>query len=82
MVNLAKEGHNVVDAQPADRFGEVVASVARLLYNTQVRRDALDLLLPRADDQTAAWGEAASGHSAQADALMSILSERQLAGAS
>jgi glutamate--cysteine ligase len=71
-----------LDAQPLDRLADVVAAVARLLYNQQVRRDALDLLLPRADDQAGAWGETASGYSPQAEALLSIVSESQLVGAS
>ncbi len=71
-----------LDAQPLDRFGDVVAAVARLLYNQQVRRDALDLLLPRAHDQAVAWSEAASGHSPQAEALLAVVGESQLVGAS
>jgi glutamate--cysteine ligase len=62
-----------LDAQPVHRFGEVVAAVAHLLYDQRARRDALDLLLPRVHDQGTAWSEAASGHSPEAGALLSIV---------
>jgi glutamate--cysteine ligase len=61
-----------LDAQPPQRIGEALATVAALLYDTRARHDALDLLLPRAGDQQRAWAEAATGFSPEADALLSI----------
>jgi glutamate--cysteine ligase len=61
-----------LDAQPFWRIGEAVTTVAALLYDTQARRDALDLLLPRAGDQQRAWTEATTGFSPEAAALLSI----------
>lgn len=61
-----------LDAQPPERIGEAVATVATLLYDPRARRDALDLLLPRADDQARAWQEAAHGASPESAAVMSI----------
>jgi glutamate--cysteine ligase len=61
-----------LDAQSAHRIGEAVAVVAGLLYNQRARRDALDLLLPRAGDQQRAWTEAAAGHSPESAELLSI----------
>ena len=61
-----------LDAQPFWRIGEAVTTVAALLYDTQARHDALDLLLPRAGDQQRAWTEAATGFSPEAGALLSI----------
>jgi glutamate--cysteine ligase len=61
-----------LDAQPFWRIGEAVTTVATLLYHAQARRDALDLLLPRAGDQQGAWTEAATGFSPDAAALLSI----------
>jgi glutamate--cysteine ligase len=63
-----------LDAQPIERLGEVIGTVSRLLYDRRARRDALDLLLPRAGDQTRAWDEAASGYSPQAADLLEIAS--------
>jgi glutamate--cysteine ligase len=61
-----------LDAQPFWRIGEAVTTVAALLYDTQARRAALDLLLPRAGDQQRAWTEATTGFSPEAGALLSI----------
>lgn len=61
-----------LDAQPRQRIGEAVATVAALLYDTRARHDALDLLLPRVGDQQRAWAEAATGCSPEAGALLSI----------
>jgi glutamate--cysteine ligase len=61
-----------LDAQPLDRVGAAVADVARLLYNQQARRAALDLLLPRLGDHARAWSEAAAGHSPELDELLAI----------
>jgi glutamate--cysteine ligase len=61
-----------LDAQPFWRIGEAVMTVAALLYDAQARRDALDLLLPRAGDQQRAWTEATTGFSPEAGALLSI----------
>jgi glutamate--cysteine ligase len=49
-----------------------VATVATLLYDRRARRDALDLLLPRAGDHQRAWHEAAHGCSPDSAALLSI----------
>jgi glutamate--cysteine ligase len=61
-----------LDAQPPRRAGEAIATVAAFLYDPRARRDALDLLLPRAGDQQRAWTEAATGFSPEAGALLSI----------
>ena len=61
-----------LDSQPLERIGEAVAAVASLLCDRRVRRDALDLLLPRAGDQERAWSEAAAGFSPESAALLSI----------
>jgi glutamate--cysteine ligase len=61
-----------LDAQPVERIGEAVATVASLLNDRRVRRDALDLLLPRAGDQERAWSEAAANYSPESVALLSI----------
>jgi len=61
-----------LDAQPAHRIGAAVAVVAGLLYHQRARRDALDLLLPRAGDQQRAWGEVAAGYSPESADLLSI----------
>jgi glutamate--cysteine ligase len=61
-----------LDAQPYERIGEAVTTVAGLLYDRRARRDALDLLLPRASDHDRAWSEAAAGHSPESAALLSI----------
>jgi len=61
-----------LDAQPPWRIPEAVRTVASLLYDDQARHDALDLLLPRAQDQHRAWTEAAAGHSPEAEALLAI----------
>jgi len=70
-----------LDAQPLERIGEVVATVATLLYSPQARRDALDLLLPRAGDLPHAWHEAAHGFSPDSAALLSIAGDARLIGA-
>ena len=61
-----------LDAQPPWRIPEAVGTVVSLLYDGQARRDALDLLLPRAHDQHCAWTEAATGCSPEAEALLAI----------
>jgi glutamate--cysteine ligase len=61
-----------LDAQPLHRVGEAVATVAALLYDRRARREALDLLLPRAGDCDEAWSEAAAGRAPEADALLCI----------
>ena len=61
-----------LDAQPPERMGEAIATVTTLLYDQRARRDALDLLLPRAADQDRAWAEAAAGFSPQSAELLSI----------
>lgn len=61
-----------LDAQPPWRIGEAITAVTKLLYDTKARRDALDLLLPRAADQDRAWREAAAGFSPEAQDLLSI----------
>jgi glutamate--cysteine ligase len=69
-----------LDAQPGWRIGEAIAAVVTLLCDTRARRDALDLLLPRAGDQQRAWTEAAAGFSPEADALLSIAGAARPAG--
>jgi glutamate--cysteine ligase len=61
-----------LDAQPRQRIGEAVATIAGLLYDRRARREALDLLLPRAGDQERAWSEVAAGYSPERDELLSI----------
>jgi glutamate--cysteine ligase len=61
-----------LDAQPVHRIGDAVAVVAGLLYDERARRDALDLLLPRVEDQDRAWNEVAAGHSPECADLLSI----------
>jgi glutamate--cysteine ligase len=61
-----------LDAQPPWRIPEAVTTVTSLLYDDRARRDALELLLPRAQDQHRAWAEAATGHSPEAEALLAI----------
>ncbi len=61
-----------LDAQPAHRIEAVVHTVSTLLSDPRARRDALDLLLPRAADQDRAWAEAAAGWSPEAEALLAI----------
>jgi glutamate--cysteine ligase len=61
-----------LDAQPLWRIPEAVGTVASLLYDDRARHDALDLLLPRAQDQHRAWAEAATGYSPEAGALLAI----------
>jgi glutamate--cysteine ligase len=63
-----------LDAQPVERLGDVIGTVSRLMYDPRARRDALDLLFPRAGDQARAWDEAAVGHSPQAADLLEIAS--------
>jgi len=61
-----------LDAQPLWRIPEAVSTVAALLYDDRARHEALDLLLPRAQDQHRAWTEAATGFSPEAEALLDI----------
>ena len=61
-----------LDAQPLWRVPEAVGTVAVLLYDDWARHEALDLLLPRAQDQHRAWTEAAAGCSPEAEALLAI----------
>lgn len=61
-----------LDAQPPHRIDAAVRTVTTLLYDPRARRDALDLLLPRADDQDRAWAEAAAGISPQTADLLTI----------
>jgi glutamate--cysteine ligase len=63
-----------LDAQPIERLGEVIGTVSRLLYDRRARQAALDLLLPRAGDQTKAWSEAAAGFSPESGDLLDIAS--------
>ena len=70
-----------LDAQPPERMGEAITTVATLLSDSRARRDALDLLLPRAADQDQAWAEAASGYSPQSAELLAIV-KPSLVGAS
>jgi glutamate--cysteine ligase len=61
-----------LDAQPLWRIPEAIGTVTSLLYDDRARHDALDLLLPRAQDQHRAWTEAATGCSPEAEALLVI----------
>jgi glutamate--cysteine ligase len=61
-----------LDAQPLWRISEAVGTVVSLLYDDRARHDALDLLLPRAQDQHRAWTEAAAGYSPEAGPLLAI----------
>ena len=61
-----------LDAQPLWRIPEAIGTVTSLLYDDRARRDGLDLLLPRAQDQHRAWAEAAAGYSPEAEALLAI----------
>lgn len=61
-----------LDAQPAHRIEAAVRTVATLLTDPGARRDALDLLLPRAAEQDRAWAEAAAGRAPEAAALLAI----------
>ena len=61
-----------LDAQPAYRIEAVVWTVSTLLGDPVARREALDLLLPRAGDLDRAWAEAAAGWSPEAAALLAI----------
>ena len=61
-----------LDAQPLWRTPEALGTVTSLLYDDRARHDALDLLLPRAQDQHRAWAEAAAGYSPEAEALLAI----------
>jgi glutamate--cysteine ligase len=61
-----------LDAQPFERIGEAVATVATLLCDRRARHVALDLLLPRAAGMQRAWHEAAHGNSPDSAALLSI----------
>ena len=62
-----------LDAQPLERIGAAISTLAVLLYDERCRRDALELLLPRLDDQDRAWSEAAAGFSPEGADLLSIL---------
>ena len=61
-----------LDSLPLPRLGEAVHTVAALLTDDQVRRDALDLLLPTLDRFEAAWAEAARGESTLAGDLLAV----------
>ncbi len=61
-----------LDAQPVDRIGEAIATVAALLTDETARRAALDLLLPRLDGLDGAWRTAACGLSPDADDVLAI----------
>jgi glutamate--cysteine ligase len=61
-----------LDAQPPERIGTAIETVATLLYHRQARREALEVLLPRAGDQWRAWSEAANGYSPESAALLAI----------
>ena len=61
-----------LDAQPPWRVREAVGVVASLLCDDRARHEALDLLLPRAQDQHRAWNETAAGYSPEAGALLAI----------
>lgn len=64
-----------LDAQPLHRIPDVIAAVHTLLCDPDVRRAALDLLLPRLGDESRLWAEAAEGRSADATDLLAILGQ-------
>jgi glutamate--cysteine ligase len=66
-----------LDAQPLWRIGEAIRTVAGLLYDAPTRREALELLLPRADDQAQAWSEAANGFSPESGPLLAMIDARR-----
>lgn len=61
-----------LDAQPVDRIGEAIATVAALLTDGTARGAALDLLLPRLGDLESAWSAAVHGWSPDAGDLLAI----------
>jgi glutamate--cysteine ligase len=69
-----------LDSQPLARIGDAVATVTTLLYDARARREALDLLLPRAADQDRAWHEAAAGCSPESRPLLAIAGSASIAG--
>lgn len=64
-----------LDAQPLHRIPDAIAAVHTLLYDTDARRAALDMLLPRLGDESRLWAEAAEGRSADAADLLAILGQ-------
>jgi glutamate--cysteine ligase len=61
-----------LDAQPLDRLGRVVETVAALVYDPIARREALELLRGHLVDLDATWHAAAAGQSADIDDLLAI----------
>jgi glutamate--cysteine ligase len=61
-----------LDALPVPRLGEAVRAVATLLTDEQVRRDALDILLPTLDRFEASWTDAACGQSPLSEDLLDL----------
>lgn len=62
-----------LDAQPLERIGEVVSTLAVLLLEPVARRESLELLAPGLDRLPALWSQAARGESADRDALLDIV---------
>jgi glutamate--cysteine ligase len=71
-----------LDAQPLSRIRDAVMTVTTLLYDARARREALDLLLPRAADQERAWHEAGAGCSPETQPLLAIAGTSILGGVS
>lgn len=61
-----------LDAQPSWRIEAAISALTTLLCDAHARRDALDLLLPRAADQDRAWRESTAGFSPEGQDLLAI----------
>jgi len=61
-----------LDTQPLPRVAEAIHTMASLLYDSRVRREALELLLPQLNDLSGAWHDAASGRSSYMDNLLAL----------
>lgn len=63
-----------VDAQPLDRIGTVLATLAGLVFDPVARHEALDLLLPSLGSMAVLWSAAALGEVAESSAVLDIAS--------
>lgn len=68
-----------LDAVPTPQLGEAVCTVATLLTDEWVRRDALDVLLPTLDRFEVSWAQAALGESPLAQELLALTQARCVA---
>ena len=62
-----------LDAQPPERVGEAVSTLAVLLLEPRARAEALELLIPDLDRLPALWSQAARGESTNRDSLQDIV---------